>query len=282
MLADRDYLRKTNLPNKKSYSLVQWITFLSVAFFIVDALMDGALRRTCLVNRESLFAGEIWRLFTSFFLTQGNNPLSVIFDLFVFYFMGRDLESIYNPKTLKSYYKIGIVGSVIGVVIALSLSLRLELALFSCLMAIVWVGFGLSHYQRRMTFQIFFVIPVVVTGKILLLAMLGYFAYIALAADWILVLPVCGAALSMAWAMKKPKTKQKIKTLKKNEPHKLKKSIRKNELQEGFQVHSSDKLAKNAIDPKVDAVLDKILESGMASLTVDERKILESVNSKGL
>ena len=135
MLADRDYIRKTNLPNKKSYSLVQWITFLSVAFFIVDALIDGALRRTCLLNRESLFAGEIWRLVTSFFMTQGNNPLSVIFDLFVFYFMGRDLESIYNAQTLKSYYKMGLVGSVIGVVIALSLSLRLDLSLFSCLMS---------------------------------------------------------------------------------------------------------------------------------------------------
>ena len=279
MLADRDYIRKTNLPNKKSYSLVQWITFLSVAFFIVDALMDGALRRTCLLNREDLFAGEIWRLVTSFFMTQGNNPLSFVFDLLIFYFMGRDLESIYNAQTLKSYYKMGLVGSVIGVVIALSLSLRLDLSLFSCLMSIVWVGFALSHYQRRMTFQIFFVIPVVVTGKILLLAMLGYFAYMALMADWIVILPACGASLGMAWAMEKSKTKQKIKTFKKNEPHKLNKRVRKNELQEAFQVHSSNKLAKNAMDPKVDAVLDKILESGMASLSPEEKKILESVNS---
>ena len=278
MLADRDYIKDRRLPNKRSYSLVQWVTILCVACFIVDALMNGALRRVFLVNREDLFAGEIWRPFTSFFMTQGNNPLSFVFDLLIFYFMGRDLESIYNAQTLKSYYKFGLVGAVIGLVVALSLSLRLELALFSCLMSMVWVGFALSHYQRKMTFQIFFVIPVVVTGKILLLAMVGYFGYIAFVGHWILVLPACAAAAGMAFGLERSKPKKKVKTLKKNEPHKLKKRIQKNELQQGFQRHSSENLAKNAMAPEVDAVLDKILESGMESLTAEERKILESVN----
>lgn len=278
MLADRDYIKNRNLPNRKSYSLVQWTTFLCVACFIVDALMGGGLRRTFLLNREDLLKGELWRLFTSFFMTQGNNPLSFVFDLFIFYFMGRDLESIYNPQTLKSYYKFGLLGAVVGILIALSLSLRLDLALFSCLMSMVWVGFGISHFARKMTFQIFFVIPVVVTGKILLLLMLGYFSYIAFVGHWILILPACGAALGMFLGMEKSKPKKTVKTLKKNEPHKLKKSIRKNELQEGFQVHSSEYLAKNSMDPEVDEVLDKILESGIDSLTPKERETLESVN----
>ena len=59
VLADRDYVKNRNVPNKKSYSLVQWITFLCVAFFIVDALMNGALRSSCLLNREDLLRGDL-------------------------------------------------------------------------------------------------------------------------------------------------------------------------------------------------------------------------------
>ena len=245
-----------------------------IGVFVIDAFQNGGLRAAFSLSGGTIMEGELWRFPTSFLLTSGANPLSFVCDVFIFYFMGRDLESGFNKVSLKRMFVWGLGSAIIVSPFLLYFAPHQFFMLFSCLMAVVWTAFGLKHYNHKMTFQIFFVLPVVLTGKLLLIGMILYFIYLSLGSNYLAVLPVMASALAVYGKLKQPAKVARKKTLKKDEPHKLRKRVSKNEMQQAFKVVTHEELAQ--VSPEVDAVLDKILESGMDSLTDEERQVLES------
>ncbi len=115
-------IRKVAVPN-----LMLYITGGMLLMFIISYLMPGIVefqgqQTTVLglltLDRNALFAGQVWRLITYIFLPPNSSPIFILLSLYFYYMIGTNLESYWGTARFNLYYILGMLGTTIAALIA--------------------------------------------------------------------------------------------------------------------------------------------------------------------
>lgn len=170
------------------------LLFLNVAFFFLQLQDFERYQAAFQLDRDRVFAGQLWRLFTYQFVQGG--ALSLFFSLLILYIMGSAIEEQWGSFDFVLCFLASTLATA-GVALAFGIPLLGSFFLsYSLLFVYAW-----SNPEH--TFYIFFVLPV----KVKWLAWIA-FAFLVLMAvlrqGWAIA-ALGGAAVSVAFAWRKGK-----------------------------------------------------------------------------
>lgn len=294
MLSDRPYMRETDYPRNRTSVLV-WLIAAVLAVFVLQVLfiaMPLGNRRLISsllgLTADNLKAGEVWRLLTYSFVHSDSSLLHVVGNVLGLYFIGREVLPLVGPRRFLALYASAVVFGGLawtasnwnygGLLIGASAGVMGLLAVFAC-----------YYPHRPVTMLVFFVLPVTVKPKHLVLGLaafdlLGYFLYefphsaatlgIAhsahlggLAAGWLFHRCV----IEGRWFQHGSGVQMEL-------PGWLKRT-RKHAVSPAYKVKVSPSSASSnaTIDlrAEVDRILDKINSQGFGALTPEEKRRLD-------
>ena len=105
------------------------IVFLMDLF--VTAKTGFSLAGRLIFHRESIFAGEIWRIFTFIFLPPDSSLLFIIISLYFYYLIGTTLENEWGSFGFTLYYLLGVIGAIVsGFITGYATNYYLNMSLF--------------------------------------------------------------------------------------------------------------------------------------------------------
>ncbi len=105
------------------------IVFLMDIF--VSAKTGYSLWGRLMFHRESILAGEVWRIFTFIFLPPDSSLLFIIILLYFYYLIGTTLENQFGAFGFTLYYLLGIIGAIIsGFITGYATNYYLNMSLF--------------------------------------------------------------------------------------------------------------------------------------------------------
>jgi membrane associated rhomboid family serine protease len=228
---------------------------------------------------EGLEHGFVWQLLTYQFMHEG--WLHLFLNSWVIYFFGRELEEMLGGKKfLALMFSSGIVGGLFQILTALLWPQYFGGAVVgasACGFGLI-AAFALMFPERELTMLIFFVIPLTLRAKTLLIGS----AVIAVAgfAFHDFVMPgVAHAAhlggMAMGWFF--------VRKILQGDWSRLGGALRPAEKAKTVRPRAEPVEKTDAGDflaDEVDAILDKISAHGLQSLTTREREILESARKK--
>lgn len=279
MLYDRTYMRTPLSGGLKNRTDIL-IVFLLVIFVVQSVLkfidLETLLFRTIALSTDSIFSGYIWTPFTYCLFHEG--PLHLIFNLIGIHFISRNIELDLGRDTfvllLLSSVAVGgfswlffndSPGSLIGCSAFVMASLS---------------SFCLRRPNQSITFLLFFVLPLRIKpkfllGGVLLLEVYGFLFTELNGKTTIAHSAHLGGILVGALFCTNFLSKLKLPTLrftnKKSDFFKIK--------QTSANSYKINLGSEPNIETKIDKILDKINENGFASLTDEEKKLLEKAKS---
>jgi len=300
MIEDRDYMRET--PYAPVRTLTVTLIIINAAVFLVQLILEKISPRFPLdyyfaLSLDGLRAGFVWQLFTFQFLHGG--LIHLLLNSWGIYVFGRAVEeALGKPRFLKLYLGSGAVGGLLHVGCSYFLPQHFGgLALDGSHIPVVGASAGLYGLiaafaglfpHQRLTLLLFFVLPITLTARALLIisaaiAILG----LLLAGDNVAHGAHLGGMLAgyvfIHWG----------RNLRMNLSNwgPLQSRQRKRELVRAAAVRArpwrtspSDPEVElppeEFISKEVDPILDKISAHGIQSLTERERKILEAARKK--
>jgi membrane associated rhomboid family serine protease len=291
MLEDRDYMRQ---PAYKEplLTLTIWLLILNAACFAVEWVASISnpnsayfIERYLALSLDGLKHGFVWQLLTYQFLHAGFWHL--LFNCLAIFFFGRSVETIVGGRRfLALYFCSGIIGGVVQMLFALAMPQHFGGSVVGASAGAsgLVAAFAVLSWQERFTLLIYF-IPVNMTGRTLFwvsvaLAIIGILtpnSHIANAAHlggiltgFLYVRQIVQGRWS-GWEFPSPR----------REPRELAaagkgKKLYGSNAAEGGEEFSTDEFLKNEVDP----ILEKISAKGLQSLTAREREILETARRK--
>jgi membrane associated rhomboid family serine protease len=295
MLEDRDYMRQ---PAYKEplLTLTIWLLLLNAACFAVKWMISisnpnsiNFVQHYLALSLEGLKQGFVWQFLTYQFLHVGFWHL--LFNCLAIFFFGRSVETIVGgPRFLALYFSSGIIGGVVQMLFALGSPQHFGGSVVGASAGAsgLVAAFAVLSWQERFTLLIYF-IPVNMTGRTL------FWASVALAVVGILsgmITPgshIANAAhlggiltgflyvrhiIQGRWSGWEFPSRRR-------EPRELAaagkgKKFYGSNAAEGDEEFSTDEFLKNEVDP----ILEKISAKGLQSLTAREREILETARRK--
>ena len=286
MLEDRDYMRQPEFRESSfrgprwSWTLMLLIAY--AAMFLAEVFVGRFAADKDYVfgylalSKEGIEHGFVWQLVTYQFMHAG--WLHLFLNCWVIYTFGRELESLLGGrKFLALMFSSGIVGGVFQVLVALAWPQYFGgsvVGASACAFGLV-AAFALIFPERELTLLIFFIIPVHLRAKTLLIAS----AVLAVAG---IVFPwgnVANAAhlggMAMGWFF--------VRKIMQGDWARLEGVLRLGR-KTNRPAAAPEMPVKEADDDfvasEVDPILDKISAHGIQSLTARERQILESARQK--
>lgn len=127
------------------------LLFLNIAFYIFQTQDLEKYVGLFSLDREAIFGGQIWRLFTYQFIQTG--ALALFFDLLVLYIMGAVLEELWGTWDFLAFYFLSLTGSA-------AVGLLMNYPLMGAYFLTYSLLFAYAHTFPEQTFLIFFVLPV--------------------------------------------------------------------------------------------------------------------------
>lgn len=290
MLDDRPYMRQPAFGSGRSWTVT--LLILNAAAFVLQSILFGYPPR---LGSDNLFAlsveglshGYVWQLLTYQFMHGG--LLHLLLNCWVIYFFGRELEdTLGRPRFLAIYLGSGIAGGLVqalaGVLFGGSFAAPVvgaSAAAFGLVAA-----FALLFPERPLTMLLFFVIPVNMRAKFLLIftVLLTTFG-IAFPHDNLAHAAHMGGMLfgmfyiryAMHWSWNWIQGTRRIR------PQRLIRVVAKksNAWAPEHDIEPAEDVSDEEFYSKeVDPILDKISEQGIQSLTPQERRILESARQR--
>ena len=102
-------------------------------------------------DRDAIFSGEVWRIFTFLFISPSTSIFFVIFALYFYYMIGSTLENQWGAFGFTVYYILGALGSIIsGLISGYTTNSYLNLSLF----------FAFALLYPDFQIMLFFFIPI--------------------------------------------------------------------------------------------------------------------------
>ena len=293
MLEDRDYMRQPEFdeqrwrPNLRlrwswtlaliaAYAFVLIAELVTARFFPQNNFFNDYLA----LSKEGVEQGFVWQLVTYQFMHAG--WLHWLLNSWAIYVFGRELESMLGGRRfLALVFSSGIVGGVFQVLTAMvwpALFGGQVVGASACAFGLV-AAFAMIFPERELTMLIFFIIPVRMRAKTLLI----FSAVLAVAgivfSESILGGNVANAAhlggMAMGWfyvkkIMKNPALIDAVEERQIIPPKLVRKKT----------VLPEEKSAVEFLESEVDPILDKISAHGLHSLTTRERAVLEAARKK--
>lgn len=156
----RKFRRWNGIPN-----LMIYITATMLVVFVLEYALRLPMTHWLYFNRALLFQGQIWRLITFAFLPPSYSLLWILISLYFYYFIGNSLENVWGSGRFTIYYLFGMVGTIIGGLLAGgATNAYLNLSLF----------FAFAQMFPNHQVMLFFIIPI----KVKYLAYLNWFYFI--------------------------------------------------------------------------------------------------------
>ena len=276
MLYDRHYMKSPRLRFNKS--LCDVLIFSLLITFVVQCLAtllgyNIPLENFFSLNMNSLsLNGFIWILITYGFLHDG--PIHLLFNLLGIHFIGRNVENLLSPRDFK-YLCVGslILGGTFWLTFNQS---NANLIGFSACVLALLTFFCLNYPDKPISLLLFFVLPVRLKPKFILLGTLGIELYGFLFSELrgstsIAHSAHLGGVLAgiISFLIINNKVSLPLKFKLKFQKRKLNPTVANQST--NYSVNFTDQ----DMQRKVDTILDKINAHGFGSLTKQEKRCLE-------
>lgn len=237
---------------------------LAAISLVVEAVAPGSLFSLALV-RDSVTSGQVWRLLTWPFLNQPNpNGFSIVIGIVVVWYFGRALESNVG-RNRYLWMMLSFIGipALLGLVYGIAVGDQLGIASVLFLSDSVIVAYLAAHPGARTFFDIPFWILVAVLLAINALQFLqarawAYFVFLGFSI-------IVGLLASRAFGISRLTWIPRI-PLPSTMAFRQRSESRKRKRASHLQVVRGNDL---------DMLLDKVAQSGLSSLTADERRRLD-------
>jgi membrane associated rhomboid family serine protease len=262
---------------------VKWLIIINVVVFIVQALFHYSQETgfkyffvfdaLFSLSPKGISEGFVWQFLTYMFLHV--DPWHLIFNMLGLFFLGNEVEATLGPKRfLQIYLLSGLVGGVAWYLSVLGQTGAALQGASGCVFGVV-AAFATLYPNRPITMLLFFVLPLTILAKYLaIFYVLSSVLYLVTSTREIAHLAhLGGLAVGFFYikAMASPGWQPRIKWLSKARPTVISKKV------EPFRSPlRKDEFMKKQIDP----ILDKIAESGIHSLTKEERKLLDEAKDR--
>lgn len=299
-ISSRDYMRQPEPPDRSrpsSWSMITKLMAISIVVFILQSTFfyGTAFIDNMELSGAGLGAGKIYQLITYQFLH--GSLMHLASNMVGMYFLGRMAEELVSSRHILWIYLLGgILGGIAQVLFDLAIGIDAHIVGASgSLMALIFAVATLIPNQT-IYFLLFFVIPIKLTLRkaamfiiIINLATLLYQWKGSGSTNGVQI-AVFGhfGGMFMGWAYvvfilplskRRSNDRKRSESMKKRFGIKVIKDAQVSSTPDGNETtDQADK--KPFVSTDVDAILDKISEEGMQSLTDKERKLLEKSSKK--
>lgn len=279
MLYDRPYMRKPLAVSFKSGT--DYIILFLIIIFVLQSILKFFLLESLLLSVFSLsfdnvISGMIWSTLTYSFLHDG--PLHLIFNILGIHFISRNVELHLSKSSFISFYFFSVfAGSILWLIFSTTGSSLIGSSAF--VMASLSY-FCLKRPDSPITFLLFFVLPITLRPKFLLIGVLGIEIYGFLFSE---LNNTSGIAHSahlggmMAGAFMTTKYFNYLSLPKFTfRDHNKNSHKTKSDHSPSYTINLD---TDRKLEAQVDKILDKINERGFGCLTKSEKDILEKAKS---
>ena len=190
MLDDRSYMRTDSRPTRYSMTIV--LLALNLVCYLVQVFVHKysafPIESYFALSVEGLKHGFIWQLITFQFMHgelitfqfMHGGWIHLLLNSIAIYCFGRAIEETLGPKTfLKLYISAGVIGGLIQILVAILVPHRYGSAVVGASAggAGLIAAFATLFPERSLTVLLFFIIPVNMKAKVLLLVIGGFAVY---------------------------------------------------------------------------------------------------------
>jgi membrane associated rhomboid family serine protease len=297
MIGDRDYMRDEPAYRGR-WSLSVWLVIVNVAAYLLQQLSYlafppaaiGAIPHTdalFALSLDGLKQGFVWQLLT--FQLMHGGLLHLLLNCFAIFMFGRAVEEALGRRGFITLYLAGgVVGGLFQVLGAL-VSERFfggEVVGASAGAFALIAAFAVLYPERPLTLLLFFVVPINMRAKYLLigsglLAVLGMLVPGSGVAHAAHLGGMLAGVAFVRWAGEWNWPRLRLPVRQRARPVLVSSGARKASAYPPPRDDSADELpAAEFISKEVDPILDKISAHGIHSLTDRERKTLEAARKK--
>jgi membrane associated rhomboid family serine protease len=242
--------------------------------------------RAFALSTDGLASGYLWQLFTYQFMHAGF--LHLLVNMIVLYFFGKAVEEALGRRAfLRIYFLSGVVGGLLQMLVAALFPGyfgRAVVGASACGLGLL-ATFAALFPERQITLLLFFIIPVSLRAKTLLMIAFGLsiFGLLAPVSNVAEAAHLGGILTGLAYVHWVVKGAGSVVARSEDEPrpHVLAGTGPKRPFwQRGKPLEEEDLPPAEFISREVDPILDKISANGIQSLTERERRILEAARAK--
>lgn len=98
-------------------NLMRYIIILYAIGFFLGMFMPEVYYTYFCLDAEKILHGQVWRIFTFLMNSPNDNPIFVIFSLYLYYLLGNTLEQAWGAFRFNLYYLTGVLGTVLAAII---------------------------------------------------------------------------------------------------------------------------------------------------------------------
>ena len=154
-------------------NLMFYIIILYVAGFLLSMFDPSFYYNYLCLNAEAIMHGQVWRLFTFLIQPPPSNSLFIIFALYLYYMIGRNLEYVWGAFRFNLYFFMGVLFNILATFVAYAIfGVSLPLGTYY-LNTTLFLSYAAIFSNQQ--FYLFFFIPVKV--KWLAWIEAAYFGY---------------------------------------------------------------------------------------------------------
>ncbi len=279
---DREYMSDSNKGSGPlGWSQVTWLMVINAVVYVVQHFLlddSGVFKEWFTLSQSGIFSGKLWQLIT--FQFCHGDAIHLIFNMLLLFFMGRAAEQLFGSRLILYVYLIGgVIGGLLhlvwgfafgsGILSGASASvLAIAIALL-CAMPNQSVSFMFLPIQIKAKHIAWFILGINVLGFLG-----GLFGFSTNNTSYVSHLG--GLAVGFLF-VKRWWPNMKYGSGEKKEKASLKKRV-KDKVDEKKAEKKKEEAAY--LNKKVDAILEKISEEGMQSLSAEEKRILERSSQK--
>lgn len=234
---------------------------------ILPGVGDVIMGYGALIPARTFLAGDLWRLVTYLFI-HAVNPLHVLFNMLALWMFGVELEQMWGQKKFLTFYFVTGVGAGLFNLILLTSPGSEYVQIIGASGAVLGLLTAYAWYYPHRQILVMFLFPLPVRTAVLIFGAISLlFAMNANAGGISHLTHLGGIVVAFAYLKWGPSLTSKF------EDHRE----RREERQMRARVEQRYNRKKHFEDV-VDPILKKISQSGMESLTREERKILENAS----
>lgn len=293
---DRDYYRRERPGLFSALSgsgrICTSIIVINVILFIVQMQTresyfgrimpnSGPFTETLEFNFKAVMHGQVWRLLTYAFLHSTNDIWHIVFNMLLFWMVGRELEDLYGPAEFLAFYVVGALAGGLGQFLTDWTGLTVGGPMIGASGAVTacMVLFAM-HFPKRV-FYFMLVIPMPVIVLVVLYVGIDALGLVSGQNRGVAVACHLGGALfgflyyKLGWRLARFQfSLPKWKTLTRRQPRL--RVFRGETDEEPVSVSAGSRGSPDSeLEAELDAVLEKVSRYGQSSLNDREQKILQ-------
>ena len=283
-LENRDYLRDDNFSRYSSYGsgttapMCRLLLILTVVVFLLQVISKGqqgsVVQNWLQLETEKVLHGQVWRLLTCAFCHDSERILHILFNMLFLWWFGQTLESMYGSREFLLFYLTAAVAASIAFV-GLDLVIGNPKPMIGASGAVMAVTMLFALHYPTQKILLFFIVPVEIRWVVLMYVVFDLYPVfqelsgrgahdnIAHAAH------LGGLAFGYVYGKSRLRFEPywaSLQSLLSRLPSRRRPKLR--------VVHPAPP------NPEIDAILQKIHDSGEESLTDAERRTLEEASQR--